>query len=623
MLVVVILGMSTHTTHAATSGGDMIGGIALDAIGGILSVVFNVILGAVGFILALAGALLNISMYLTTHLGMFIDKTDAIYTTWNIVRDLSSILLIFIILYASIQMITGMKSADFGGMIKNIIIVGVLINFSFFFCRVMIDASNIISLQFYNAIAPSNNASTPYTYTDFPSLVKKIATDGGVSDAVMGQLNLTSWFGKGIMKTDSQTSAIANSFSEDFHIVILSIGGIIVASITSLSFVAISTAALLRIAMLIFLIGFSPIWIASWAMPSLKKLTEQWTKQFYAQLVFLPTYMAFLYVALRVIVALQLNSIGDANATTGLASAINLFVGFGIAIVLLNIPIVAAIGVTAAVGGDSGMIEKFSNTARGWARTATVGAAGAGGGWAARQVIGGTAATLDKKLSNSTFFGDTVLGRDIRAATTGKVAASKFGTKRSEIDYRKEAKDAAKKGAEITRRSEFNRVLTGANTAQIGTALHDMGEKERLSLGGDNLKNVQVLKHLRKSDFDAIRKSDDFTDDDKREIEDARLNAFRNAINNHEGDVVGHMLNNLDMDDVVPIINQVYSTTGSVPDYIVEHLSQGKLESLAKEGIDDQAKRSIGRQIYAWHAAGGRSRHSAYGFVGKNFSDWT
>ncbi len=378
MLVVVILGMSTHTAHAIF--GDMIGGFTLDAIGGILSVVFNVILGAVGFILALAGALLNISMYLTTHLGMFIDKTDAIYTTWNIVRDLSSILLIFIILYASIQMITGMKSADFGGMIKNIIIVGVLINFSFFFCRVMIDASNIISLQFYNAIAPSNGAnnkcegstapSSPPTTSYFPCLVKSLATDGGVSDAVMGQLNLTSWFGKGLMKMDIQNATIANSFSEDFHIVILSIGGIIVASITSLSFVAISAAALLRIAMLIFLIGFSPIWIASWAMPSLKKLTEQWTKQFYAQLVFLPTYMAFLYVALRVIVALQLNSIGDANATTGLASAINLFVGFGIAIVLLNIPIVAAIGVTAAVGGDSGMIEKFSKGARSWVKTA-------------------------------------------------------------------------------------------------------------------------------------------------------------------------------------------------------------------------------------------------------------
>ena len=375
ILAVVVLGMSTHTAHAA----DTILGALWDfGAGAVVLPIANAVIGGIaaflmalaGFGLSLTGTLLNVSMFLTTHLGMFMDHTPAIYTVWGIIRDLSSILLIFFILYAAILMIIGMRPADYGGMIKNIIIVGVLINFSFFFTRVMIDASNIVSLQFYDAIAPSNTASSigdREMEQGIPAITKILLTSGGVSNAIMGQLNVTGWWSKSASSVGASNATASGSASDGLNLVLVAVGGIVVSTITILSFVAIAAAAILRIAMLIFLIAFSPVWVASWAMPQLKELTKQWTQNFYAQLIFLPVYLAFLYVALRIITELHLNKVTTVVGTADFGNAINLFVGFGICIVMLTIPMIAAIGVTKAVGGDSGMIEKWGKGATGWA----------------------------------------------------------------------------------------------------------------------------------------------------------------------------------------------------------------------------------------------------------------
>ncbi len=629
--IITVSALSTHTAHAAGLWDFTAGALLLPGLNAVIGGIASFLLTLAGLGLSLTGTLLNVSMFLTTHLGMFIDQTSAVYTVWGILRDLSSIVLIFFILYASIQMITGLQRADYGHLITQIIIVGILINFSFFFTRVMIDASNIVSLQFYNAIAPENTASSvlPSDMTSLTGVTKKLLTSGGVSNAIMGQLNVTGWWSKstsGASTANQNTATASGSASDGLNLVLVAAGGIVVSTITILSFVAISAAAILRIAMLIFLIAFSPVWVASWAMPGLKQLTKQWSQQFYAQLVFLPVYLAFLYVALRIITELRLNSVTNANiGTVDLGNAINLFVGFGICIVMLTIPMIAAIGVTSAVGGDSGMIEKFSNTARGWARTATVGAAGAAGGWTARNSVGRIAAAGDKYLSNTKSFGASVLGRDIRSATIGKVAASKFGTGRSVADYKKESKEAERKGNEIERRTTIEGYISNTKSTALASAhgaeLKKINEKEKLGLGADTLKNTNIIKHLKSSDFEAIKKSDDFTDDEKKAIDDARLVALKESISRgtSESEQVKHMMNNMDEKDLLKLDPAELQS-----DVFVAQLTPGKLKKLADENLSDKVKREIGKKIVAWNTVpmSGSNTHTALGFINKNRTEW-
>jgi len=333
---------STHVAHA-----DFLGDFTLKVFTVIASWIANLIMTAASWLVSLTGVLLNVSMYMTTHIGDFVDTTAVIYTVWGIIRDLSSMILIFIILWAAIQMIIGVKQAHYGDLIKSIIIMGILINFSFFFTRVLIDVSNIVSLEFYNAIAPANTAvnqgdvSQPFALTD------KLLTSGGIADIFMQSLKVSSWY-----TSYTAVDPTTGTATQPLNIILIGIGGTIVMVFASLSFLAAAAAGIVRLAMLIFLLAFSPIWIASIAMPGLKKYTSMWTDQFWAQLIFLPVYLMFMYVAIRILTESNLNSLVSktaANATSGLSVFIGLFVGFAIVIFMINLPLFAA----AQVAGKS------------------------------------------------------------------------------------------------------------------------------------------------------------------------------------------------------------------------------------------------------------------------------
>ena len=71
--------------------------------------------------------------------------------SWGVVRDLSNVFFIIILLYVAIEMILGMGH---GGKktIAQVIIMALLINFSMFATRIVIDSSNILALIFYNKL---------------------------------------------------------------------------------------------------------------------------------------------------------------------------------------------------------------------------------------------------------------------------------------------------------------------------------------------------------------------------------------------------------------------------------------------------------------------------------------
>lgn len=76
-------------------------------------------------------------------------------TAWATVRDISNIFFILILLYIAIQVVLDIGGHDAKKMITKVIIVALLINFSMFFTKVVIDSSNILALVFYNKISAS------------------------------------------------------------------------------------------------------------------------------------------------------------------------------------------------------------------------------------------------------------------------------------------------------------------------------------------------------------------------------------------------------------------------------------------------------------------------------------
>lgn len=390
----------THVTHALPLS-EVLNPFSwiLAAIEGASYLVFTI----AGWFLKLCGVLLNISIQLTTHLGVFIRDNNIIYTVWETIRDFSSMLLIFFILYAAIQMILGIKPAQFKQLILSIVIAGILINFSFFITQVAIDTSNIVSLQFYNAIAPSNQISFDKNDSIATIVTKSIREgDGGLSGIFASSLGVNSWWnGKGEYKTSTggvngQILTILNYYT-----------GALVQVLAGLSILAAAIAALWRSIILIFLLGFSAIWIAAYAVPKLDEFKKIWSKHFQANLIFLPVYLAFLYVAVLIASKSGLHNITNTKFPNPTDAYTQLFISFSFIIIVLNIPLLAAIQVS---GLSIKFIDKLKGSISGLQKWATVGRLQAGGAWAGRNIGSRAASAVSRSETLRDFAGKSVIG---------------------------------------------------------------------------------------------------------------------------------------------------------------------------------------------------------------------
>lgn len=102
------------------------------------------------FLLNLVANFFNVIIALALSSAMFGEKFIA--SSWEIVRDLSNIFFILVLLYVAIKLILGLGGHDTKKMIVQVIIMALLINFSMFFTKIIIDSSNILALVFYNKI---------------------------------------------------------------------------------------------------------------------------------------------------------------------------------------------------------------------------------------------------------------------------------------------------------------------------------------------------------------------------------------------------------------------------------------------------------------------------------------
>ncbi len=357
--------LSTKTAHAQ-SVIKLLGyeSLSIFIAEGLANILNNVQM-IVSWILALSGFLLNYSINLTLQLKAFLDQTPAIFTTWKAIRDISGLFIIFFLLFAALKLILGLGT-KFGDLIKNIVIAGVLINFSFFFAGLGIDASNIVSIQLYNAIAPANSLNIGNLQPD--GLVNRTVAgtqDGGLSDIFMKSLKIPALYDtNGKVSPAGETAAAGGAWTAPIKILLVGFASIIVMLTATLSFAAAAIAFIVRFVVLIFLLAFSPIWFASHIIPEIGSYAKKFTEVYKGMLVFMPVYLLLMYLALNVMTTTPILSGGSIAAATTAAAAgdtanwyssiIAVLINAIIVIVLINVPLIAAISV-------SGGVLKFIN----------------------------------------------------------------------------------------------------------------------------------------------------------------------------------------------------------------------------------------------------------------------
>lgn len=318
-------------------------------------IINNILLSVANWFLTLTGIILNAVMVLTINMSAFVSASGGVVdTTWSTIRDISSILIIFFLLYTSIKIIIGITDSKVQHIIVMVAIAGILINFSLFFTKMAIDASNLVGMAFYRAIAPSG-ATIDFNQSGSGSNYLSNAFGGGISNEFMSALKIQK------MAYDSTTfstsSVVQTKNTNPLAIIIAGLSGAIIMVVAGLSFLAASLLFTIRIGLLIILMAFSPVYFVGMIVPDIKeKLSDRWRNMLVNQCLILPVYMLFMYVALRVITNSSFQkALNPSNTSAGTAlfsvSVVGTFMTYIIGLILICLPLIAALEY-ASVGKD-------------------------------------------------------------------------------------------------------------------------------------------------------------------------------------------------------------------------------------------------------------------------------
>lgn len=472
------------------------------------------------WLVGLAGLLFNLVLsYTVVEMKTRIDGISAINAGWKILRDVGNLAFIFILIYIAVKTILGLAGGDTKRMIRNIIIVALLVNFSLFFTKVLIDASNIISINFFQRIVGTND------FTSATAFSERFTTPLGLPSIY----EPSKWV---------DSNVIGGSLMQ---IVITGFGGSIFLVITAFTFLYAAILFILRFVLLIILMMLSPIAFFGLILPGTKQYSSQWWNTLQSQLIFAPLYLILIYIVLVITHGIQStlgnNILGslipseEGGQISGGSSAMSGALNFLIIIILLNAATVIATKVAASAGGAVGnLVGGVRNFAGKAAGTATAGAAG----FAARNTAGRIASKMANAdsttgnamrrmaLSQNVF--SRVIGRNALKATKGVAEAS------YDVRNTKAAQSLAK--------------TTGIN---IGAGAGKGGYEEKLKqqkaktlayvknteLGGADKETMKKIKASR----DAVRESQGKLEDARKGGDAGKIAMATTEYENKKGDL--------------------------------------------------------------------------------------
>ena len=366
---------------------------------------------------------------------------DFLSTGWTTVRDIANMAFIFILIYIAL---TVMLAAETSGTIKTlavVVVIALLVNFSFFFTRVVIDAGNIVAVQFYNAIPLETNSPTG-------GLISGTQTKD-LSLSIMGAVQLQKLYGQ--QAFDQASKACGGSSGVTCALIVSTAVYISVAAMLWMLFFAflqVGIKFMMRIVGLWFVLIASPLAFVARTMPKTKHFFDQWL-DYLIKFSFYPAIFLFMFwILIKFTVAVlpsgkneslfnsMLNASSATDPTTGITTAIAtvaIRMGFVIAVLYVGLKVSDWIvkegsAMAAKITGVGGKGLSF-----GAGKVIQVG--GASSAWALRNTVGrgATAAArsqLVNRFASKSMFGTALKGTlstvgsaqmDIRNAPGGSV----------------------------------------------------------------------------------------------------------------------------------------------------------------------------------------------------------
>jgi hypothetical protein len=331
----------------------------------LIGILVDTVFWGFGMAMLSMGSLLDASLALTINSDSY-NSLQIIDVGWTISRDVANMFFIFILLYIAIQTILGLMSHQTKTLLRNIIIVAILINFSLFFTKVIIDATNILALAFYYKVQTTTAMGVQYG----PA---KAFHEGFKMQSVFGGVN-------------NSNPAIGEELPFGKQLVV-KLGAIILMGIIAYMFLVGAVMLIVRFVVLIFCMMFSPLAFLGMVLPKLGGVTSAWWKHLIENAMFAPIFCFLIYIDVQFVRLTDLaksSSVGTdkwSAALSGDSSNWNIILNFFI----LTIIFIGTLYISRSVSGSTSSFTKKAVAGAGYGGGAVIGTAA----FAGRRIIGG------------------------------------------------------------------------------------------------------------------------------------------------------------------------------------------------------------------------------------------
>ncbi len=310
--------------------------------------IYYVLFIPTSYIFALTGQFFDFTFHYSVSDSSY--RSPFVLQGWGIVRDFCNIFFIFVLLYIAFRTILGFSGGhgpNTKQLIINVVIIGLLINFSLFAAQVIIDSSNILARVFYNSDAIKITESGANGVSDStPSLKEGPNGEIPLSAAIVNKVNPQNLIINGANNVSVEDSVSGQKVSDatinggnlgagafiliTLLAVAVNVTGIIVFLSVGMIFIA-------RVIGLWLAMIFVPLAFFSYTVPAMQGMSMVGWKHWWPEtlkLAFLaPVFMFFLYL----IIAFLQTGLGLINTQdlSGIAFIVATVVPFAFIMVLL------------------------------------------------------------------------------------------------------------------------------------------------------------------------------------------------------------------------------------------------------------------------------------------------
>ena len=375
-------------------------------------------------------------------------------TTWSATRNFANMLFILVLVIISISIILDIGKFSSKTLIVNVVIIALLINFSLFVSRVVIDTGNIVALGFYDSI------QTPLSQGDIDQEINDVQ-EKDIAGAIVQSFNPTNIFSPTSFELWRKTRGENNTDSSYLMLAIIFLVAAGINYYTAYLFFMAGFIFVVRIAWLWILMATAPLAFISFAIPTFKEYWGKWWNELFRKSFCIVVFMFLIWLTLMIIGGDFLKGAfgvvaGDGSSAKSIIDfLVIVFLQYMVVITLLRM----SLSKTKTMCDDENIGNKIFGAGKamlGLAGFATGGALVGAAGITARKTIGGM---VGSRVSN------IIEERQKQGKSTGGFSRlilrgakgfenSKFGMKESYKQQTervvKEEKDLVKKFKDIT-----------------------------------------------------------------------------------------------------------------------------------------------------------------------------